>query len=58
MSRTAITDSEIYNVQRMFLDETLSWARKLFTDKILWSVCEIIHICTAFVDENEDWSSQ
>ena len=25
---------------------------------LLWSLYEIIHICTAVVDESEEWSSQ
>ena len=28
------------------------------TKKIVWSLYEIIHICTAVVDESEEWSSQ
>ena len=27
-------------------------------DKMMWSICEIIHVWTAVVDESEEWSLQ
>ena len=45
--------------------EATHWERGQFIEfissravKMMWSLYEIIHICTAVVDESEMWSSQ
>ena len=37
---------------------SIYWAHIFPCSKMLWSLYEIIHICTAVVDESEMWSSQ
>jgi len=38
-------------------ETTLSSFKLSLSLSILWNVCEI-HLCTAVVDESEEWSSQ
>ena len=49
----------VYNVQQFqILVEGLSFVKTFATFGIMWNIYEIIHICTAVVDESEVWSSQ
>ena len=34
------------------------WVHIFPCSEMMWSLYEIIHICTAVIDESEEWSSQ
>ena len=37
---------------------SICWVHIFPCSEMMWSIYEIIHICTAVVDESEEWSSQ
>ena len=37
---------------------SICWVHMFPCSEMMWSLYEIIHICTAVVDESEEWSSQ
>ena len=37
---------------------SIYWVHIFLCSEMMWSLYEIIHICTAVVDESEEWPSQ